>query len=156
MTSAAARSGVLALAAFVIMGATWYGLMPGAPLQHRIDGFGFMFTKPAWWATALLGWLGLFAWMWFAAKAPVKQRSPPWSQMGWWIVSAVAAAIAMAALTQSVNEVSSRLHGMRFPTTWRSVQRLLEAALLAVVIVRLARPLSPRFDKPPSRAGEAQ
>lgn len=55
IASAAARSGILALAAFVIMSATWCALMPSAPLQHKIDAFGIMLTKPAWWANALLG-----------------------------------------------------------------------------------------------------
>lgn len=149
VSSVAARSGILVLTAFVLMSAIWCALMPGAPLQHRIDAFFIMLAKPAWWAMPLLGWMGLFAWMRFGPRTPASQSLP--MQMVWWIGATLAAAIAMVALTRGVSEVNSLLHGMSFPSTWRSMLRLFEAALLAVIVVRFALPLIPRFDRMPPR-----
>lgn len=146
----AARSGILVLAAFAIMSAVWCAMMPGAPLQHRVDAFFMMFAKPAWWAMPLLGWLGLFAWMHFAAKVPVERQSR-WMQIAWLVASTIAIALAMVAIIQGVSEANSALHGMRFPSTGRSVQRLFEASLIAVIVVRIALPLIPHFDRMPPR-----
>lgn len=153
VASVAARSGILALGAFVIMSAAWCALMPGAPLQHRIDAFGIMLAQPAWWVMMMLGCLGLFTWTHLMPKALARQQqSPPRAQISGWIASTLAATIAMVALTQGVSEVNSMLHGMRFPSTGRSLQRLFEAALLAVIVVRIVLPLVPLFDRIPPRS----
>lgn len=149
--SSAARSGILALSAFVIMSAIWCALMPGAPLQHKIDAFRIMLAKPVWWAMPLFGWLGVLAWMNFTARLPATKPPSPSMQVAWWSASALAAAIAMALLAQGISEVNSLISGIPFPSTWGSSVRLFESALFAVIIVGIALPLIPHFDRMPPR-----
>ena len=147
-TLTAARSGLVAISAAVIMSAAWCALIQGAPLSYMVDVFCAMPTKPLWWVTTMTGWLGLFVWTYITAGARTNQRQPRWRRIGIWFASSMMIAFAMAALTQVTHEAASvALHGMRFPSNWHSFLHLLEAAVIATVIVRLALPLIPHFDK---------
>ncbi len=64
-----------------------------------------------------------------------------------WIGSTVATAVSMALLAQAMHEIGAALSGTRFPSNWRSFWLVLEAALVAAVVVRLALPLIPHFDR---------
>lgn len=145
---AAARSGIIAVSASVIFSAAWCALMPGAPLAYMIDTLCAMPTKPLWWVTTLIGWLGLFVWAYITAGAPTNLRQPRWQKFGMWLASTMMIAFAMAALAQVSHEAASvLLHGRRFPSNWHSFRHLLEAAVIAAVIVRLALPLIPHSDR---------
>lgn len=146
-TLTAARSGLLAISAAVIMSAAWCALIQDAPLSYMVHAFCAMPTKPLWWVMVVAGGLGLFAWTCVTAGRKAGRQHSPWRRIAVWVGSTLATAVAMAILAQGVQELGSVLDGMRFPSNWHSFLHILQAAIIAAVVVRLALPLIPHFDR---------
>ena len=146
-TLTAARSGLVAISAAVIMSAAWCALIRGAPPQWKIDAFFTMPTKPLWWVMVLAGWLGVFVWTCATSGTQAVRRHAPWRRIVVWVGSTLAIAFAMAALAEGINQLGAMLDGMRYGLDWRLFWPLLEAAIIAAVVVRLALPLIPHFDR---------
>lgn len=148
IASAAARSGIATVAVIVLMSAANFALAnPGD--AHRLEAALRALVHPTTLICAAIGWPAFAGWLW------LENRRPPPAPKGRIAGAAMAAlmtlltAAGIVLLLEGVQMARGPwfLYAGGFP--WRYLLRVFEAALVAVVIVRMALPLVPRFDRMP-------
>jgi hypothetical protein len=150
LTSAAIRSGIATLAVCILFIAAHFTLLSNPNDAHRLEAALRAAGHPTTLISAAIGWMAFSGWLWMENREPPPVPPSRIVRIGSAVLTTLLVSAGIVVLLECVQAISngfSIIYSWGIP--WRYWLRLFEAALFAVVLVRISLPLLPRFARMP-------